>query len=172
MSSSISDGIILLSKEFQMLKNYIDLEKLRYGTDLDISVSITGDIEHKLIRPLLLLPLIENSFKHGASQQLEQKWITLDIKVDKNTMYFKLANSRNSDQTHDVIPGKSKGIGLENVKRRLELLYPGKHHFLARKEETRFTVSCELNIIDRPWSRSTQQVKISEAYDMEMSTGG
>ena len=139
---------ISLTQEIQLLKNYIDLEKLRYGQELDLSVNFTGDLENKMIRPLLLLPLIENSFKHGMSQQLEQKWITLDLHVEKNILYFKLANSYDSRAAKSFVKGKSKGIGLENVKRRLELLYPGKHKFQVTAGEEMFLVSIELQIIE------------------------
>lgn len=137
---------IQLTQEAQLLKNYIELEKLRYGKELDFSLNISGELENKLIRPLLLLPLIENSFKHGLSQQLEQKWISMDLEVEKNNFYFKLANSKDPRSAKTVVQGKSKGIGLENVKRRLELLYPGKHRFQVLEEEDMFLVTVELQV--------------------------
>jgi sensor histidine kinase YesM len=139
---------IPLSEEIKLLNNYIDLEKLRYGQELDMSVTFTGDLEQKLIRPLLLLPLIENSFKHGMSQQLEKKWIQLDMKVDQNNFYFKLANSKDPKQVKTEVPGKSKGIGLENVRRRLELLYPGKYKMEILDQEDVFLVDILLEIME------------------------
>jgi sensor histidine kinase YesM len=139
---------IPLAEETKLLNNYIDLEKLRYGQELDISVNFSGNQENKLIRPLLLLPLIENSFKHGMSQQLEKKWIRLQIDVDQNTFYFKLANSKDPKQIKTEVRGKSKGIGMENVRRRLELLYPGKHTLEVLDQDDVFLVKIELEIID------------------------
>jgi len=139
---------IPLTEEINLLHNYIDLEKLRYGQELDISVTFSGDLENKLIRPLLLLPLIENSFKHGMSQQLERKWIRLVLQVEQNTLYFKLANSKDPKQVKTEVPGKSKGIGLENVRRRLELLYPGKYKMEVLDQDDVFLVSIELEIIE------------------------
>jgi hypothetical protein len=154
---------ISLTQEIQLLNNYIDLEKLRYGQELDLSVNFTGDLGNKMIRPLLLLPLVENSFKHGMSQQLEQKWITLDMHVEKNILYFKLANSNDPGATINFVKGKSKGIGLENVKRRLELLYPGKHKIHVVDEEEMFLVSIELQIIEDELAETDQNLATSLA---------
>jgi sensor histidine kinase YesM len=139
---------IPLGEEIKLLHNYIDLEKLRYGQELDMSVTFTGDLENKLIRPLLLLPLIENSFKHGMSQQLEKKWIQLVMSVDQNNFYFKLANSKDPNQVKTEVKGKSKGIGLENVRRRLELLYPGKYKMEVLDQDDVFLIDISLEIIE------------------------
>jgi sensor histidine kinase YesM len=139
---------IPLAEEIKLLNNYIDLEKLRYGQELDMSVTFTGDLENKLIRPLLLLPLIENSFKHGMSQQLEKKWIQLAMEVDQHILYFKLANSKDPKQVKTEVRGKSKGIGLENVRRRLELLYPGKYKMEVLDQDDVFLIDITLEIIE------------------------
>ena len=83
-----------LARETDILKNYIKLEKIRYGGRLDISVSYSGDFDNKMIAPLLLLPFLENSFKHGASEQIDQCWISLDIAVSGDIFHMKLINSR------------------------------------------------------------------------------
>ena len=155
-----NQDLIPLEKEIQLLNNYIDLEKIRYGDELEISVSFTGDIEGKLVRPLLFLPLLENSFKHGLSQQLEEKWITLDLHVEKNKLYFKLANSRDPDEAKTQIPGKKMGIGLDNVKRRLDLLYPGKHKLKINDEHGMFLVSIEMQVAEEKPLQITE-VKIN-----------
>jgi hypothetical protein len=137
---------ILLEKEIQLLTDYIELEKLRYGRELDISLNFTGDIEGKKIRPLLLLPLIENSFKHGTSQQLDQKWISFNLHVAGDQLELTLSNSRDEDSPRQYIPGKNKGIGIVNVRRRLELLYPGVHEFKIISEKDRFSVYLRLTL--------------------------
>jgi hypothetical protein len=139
---------IPLSEEIKLLNNYIDLEKLRYGEELDLVLSISGNTDNKLIRPLLLLPLIENSFKHGMSQQLEKKWIRLQIDVDQNIFYFKLANSKDPKEVKQEVKGKLKGIGLENVRRRLELLYPGKYKMNVIDQDDVFLIEIELEVIE------------------------
>jgi sensor histidine kinase YesM len=137
---------IMLEKEIKLLTDYIALEKLRYSKELDISVNISGDIENRKIRPLLLLPLIENSFKHGTSQQLGQKWISLDLHVRDHLLQLTLSNSRDSEGSSPTIVGKTNGIGIANVKRRLELLYPNAHDLKIVPEKDRFTVQLQLNL--------------------------
>jgi len=157
--------LISLEKEIKLLSNYIDLEKIRYDKELELSISFTGNISGKQIHPLLLLPLLENSFKHGMSQQLEQKWISLELHVEKNNLYFKLANSKDPDEIKDTIPGKTKGIGLENVKRRLNLLYPGKHKMQVTDDAEMFLVSIELQITgDEPTQVNELTVKGDKEY--------
>jgi Histidine kinase len=154
-----SQDLIPLKKEIQLLNNYIDLERIRYGDELELSVSFTGDIEGKQVRPLLFLPLLENSFKHGLSQQLEEKWVTLELHVEKNNLYFKLANSRDPNEVMTEIPGKKNGIGLDNVKRRLELLYPGKHKMQINDEHEMFMVSIDMQVADeRTFETNAEQI--------------
>jgi LytS/YehU family sensor histidine kinase len=139
--------MIPLDQEIQLLKNYIGLEKLRYGNELDVSFTYSGDIENKLIRPLLLLPLVENSFKQGVSQQLEQKWISLDIHVDGNRLYVKLSNSSESDNEMNNSSPQKEEAEIENVKRRLLLLYPEQHTLMIRKETGMNFISLELELV-------------------------
>lgn len=159
---------IPLDQEIQLIKNYVELEKYRYGDDLDISLTFSGDIEGKLIRPLLLLPLLENAFKHGTAEHLDQKWISLDLNVEKNMMHFKLANSRDSVEAQNQHPGKEKGISLENVKRRLELLYPNEHSLIIKEEMDLFLIKLDLRIKKDRSAKS--QIKKPEIFidDLEM----
>jgi sensor histidine kinase YesM len=132
---------IPLSKEVELLRNYIALEQLRYGDRLDISVSVSGEIENYQIAPLLLLPFLENAFKHGTSRQIDQCWISLSLSLEGNAMNFKLLNSidPNGNGSHHA-----KGIGLENVDRRLKLLYKHNYHCEATKLEEVFVVKLDL----------------------------
>ena len=148
--------LIPLAQEIQLLQNYLDLEKLRYAQELDISFTYSGDIEGNLIRPLLLLPLVENSFKHGASQQLEQKWISMDLHVEKHTMHFKLANSTDRGKSKNAERDNKTGFGIDNVKKRLDLLYQGDYILSIKEEEDMFLISLDLNLID------TKQSHINE----------
>ncbi|MBX2964059.1 MAG: histidine kinase [Cyclobacteriaceae bacterium] len=132
---------IPLSKEVELLRNYIALEQLRYGDRLDISVSVTGEVENYQIAPLLLLPFLENAFKHGTSRQIDQCWISLSISLEGGVMNFKLLNS--------IDPGGngsngSGGIGLENVNRRLRLLYKRNYQLEATRLEEVFVVRLDL----------------------------
>jgi LytS/YehU family sensor histidine kinase len=115
---------VALEKEIQYIKNYIDLEKIRYGERLEVILKIYGNIDKIMIAPLLMLPLIENSFKHGARNQLKEGWIHIDIEVENGRITLKVENSKpNFEQENN----KTSGIGLSNVKRRLTHLYPNQH---------------------------------------------
>jgi hypothetical protein len=124
-----------LEKELSVMRNFIDLEKERYEK-LDISLNIEGDIKDNWISPLLLLPFLENAFKHGTSEQLEKPWLSMDVSVKQNMFRCKIANSKNETQ----LPG-SNGIGIQNVKKRLEYLYPGKHELKLSDERNFFVAS-------------------------------
>jgi LytS/YehU family sensor histidine kinase len=127
---------VRLEKEVEIMKDYIDLEKERYGNTLDISWTVDGDIKDYFISPLLMLPFIENAFKHGASEQIEKPWMGVDICVSNNTLKFKITNSKSEHISHN-----NNGIGINNVKKRLEFLYPGKFELKIKDEGDFFAVS-------------------------------
>ncbi|GAB3314039.1 hypothetical protein GCM10027299_01700 [Larkinella ripae] len=139
---------VLLEKEIAFMKNYIGLEQLRYGTRLEVSINFHGDLQGKQISPLLLIPFLENAFKHGTSEQLEQAWIFLDLAVDDNVLTFKLVNSRDADALPlPAVGGASVGgIGLQNVKKRLELLYPNQYELQIQPEAETFLVDLRLRL--------------------------
>lgn len=133
---------VLLTREIEFLRNYIDLETVRYGSRLQVSVDIRGDIFTKTVAPLLLIPFVENAFKHGSANQLGQSYIHLTINSIDNQLRFRIANSL----TPDSRPGLSGGIGLTNVRKRLELLYPDGHSLTIQPEPTRFVVDLTLDL--------------------------
>jgi sensor histidine kinase YesM len=132
---------VLLEKEVDVMKNYIDLEKERYGDKIDISVNIHGDIQDKYITPLLILPFLENAFKHGTSEQLEKPWMSVDIAVKDHLLQCKVVNSKN-----EFVPCSENGLGIQNLKQRLELLYPGKYDLKLADEGDFFVVSLLLEL--------------------------
>jgi len=140
--------LVLLENELKMIKNYIELEKVRYGQRLALHMKITGDIGNKMIAPLLILPFIENSFKHGTSQVLDRPWIELHVSVEGNSLRFELGNSRPS---HPASQNNKNGIGLNNIRKRLQLLYPERHLLkIEPGEETFFvTMNVPLEVIDK-----------------------
>lgn len=129
-----------LSKEVESLHHYIALEKLRYGNNLEILFDVTGTIDAAQVAPMLLLPFVENSFKHGVSDEIEDKWITIHLNVTQEYLTFKVENATSPGR----IPGHEKdytgGIGLKNVKRRLELLYPNRHELKILDESHSYLV--------------------------------
>jgi two-component system sensor histidine kinase AlgZ len=127
---------VRLEKEIEIMKNYIDLETERYGDKIDVSWNVEGDVKDQFISPLLMLPFLENAFKHGISEQIEKCWLSVDISVKKNTLLFKVANSKN-----EYVHYSSNGIGVNNVKKRLSLIYPNSHELRINDEGSFFVVS-------------------------------
>jgi len=138
------DNFILLEKDLTVVKEYIALQKLRSNPQLDIETKISGEISDQQIAPLLLITFLENAFKHGAKGSSGNTFIKLDIKVEKNKLNFTLEN--NKGIIDEVNTGDHNGLGLENVKRQLELLYPGKHLLNIKDEQDRFVVALQLSL--------------------------
>lgn len=137
---------ISLKREIDYLENYISLQKLR--TDANPMVQIETNILHKgthfQLAPMLLIPFVENAFKHGISFR-EQSTISLKLEVKDRTLNFEVYNSKHAAQPTDPEKNKS-GIGLENVKQRLELLYPGKHELIIKESSADFFVHLRLQM--------------------------
>ncbi|MGN8035026.1 sensor histidine kinase [Chitinophaga sp. 22321] len=136
---------VLLKRDIEVMQHYVTLEKLRYENRLDLNFSITGDTSSQRIPPLLMLPLIENAFKHGTSETIEEAWINIDLCLHNYKLKFKISNSKPID---DTTPAKktSGNIGLNNVKKRLELLFPYAHHLQVFNEEELFVVILDIDL--------------------------
>ena len=138
---------IALTKEIAHLRNYIELEKIRYKDRLDISFEVVGEVDDKQIAPLLLIPFIENAFKHGAAKADKQTWININIWVEGDRLSFKIENSLHYEieELASETANLQSGIGLQNVRKRLELLYSEKHELTITKENS-FLVKLDLNL--------------------------
>jgi sensor histidine kinase YesM len=134
-----------LSQELKMMQEYIDLEKVRYGNKLELHAELPETTEGYFIAPLMILPFIENCFKHGASTILDQPWINLTITIDGDEMTMKLLNGKSQEN----VQVNGHGIGIENTKKRLALLYPGKHQLTIQKEHEVFIVLLKLRLEKR-----------------------
>jgi LytS/YehU family sensor histidine kinase len=142
--------LVPLSKELRMLQDYITLEKVRYDEQLDVHLELPKFTDGFYIGPLLLLPFIENCFKHGLSNMVEQPWISLRISMEGNYMSMKLVNGKAKSYATDQI---TSGIGLENVQRRLELIYPGKHILKITSEDDVFIVDLKIGLEKRSFAK-------------------
>ena len=149
--------LVPLSKELKLMREYISLEQIRYGNKLDIHIDLPGQTNDLFISPLLMLPLIENCFKHGASTMLEQPWISLQIIVRDKQMHMKLLNGKANEAINDR---EAAGIGIKNVQKRLELLYPGKHDLSITNEEDVFIVNLRLEL-EQIKSKKTKLVHLT-----------
>jgi len=126
-----------LRKEIQRLKYYIELEKIRYGDSFSIYLEATDIDEDSYITPLILFTFLENSFKHGVSKTMNNPWVKIKLKSSVSEIFFEIENSvpKNPDNAGQDI---NKGIGLENIRRRLTLLYPQMHNLITRGDENSF----------------------------------
>ena len=134
-----NDNKVALEKELQYLQNYIDLQKIRFGKKAFIDFKIEGEVGDQRIVPLLLIAFIENAFKHGVANDTDTA-IKLLIRVEASSLYFFIQNKKHTDNRD-----ASGGIGLSNVKRRLDLLYPRKYSLEIRDEIDTYT--CELSLV-------------------------
>ena len=148
---------IRLQQEIRCIQDYIELEKLRYPGNLSISLNIQDKIDDLSIAPLTIFPFIENSFKHGASEMINDAWINIDFSTFKNSFVFKIENSKGPKFMHGV----AHGLGLNNVKRRLELIYGTDHTLQVIDSEESFLVVLKIAL--------TRMKKMENKHETEMS---
>jgi len=154
--------MVKLEKELKMIKDYIDLEKIRYGESFNLSLQIQGNAGNKMVCPLLLIPFLENSFKHGASQMLTHPWINLDIVIRDHELFFDLSNSK------PMIIGEKtfiSGLGLANVKKRLAILYPGTYSLNINEEVMSFSISLKIPLF-KPDEIAPEFITERQAYEL------
>ena len=127
------------------VKNYLDLERLRQHESIDIHFTQTGEIRDQAIAPLLLIPFIENSFKHGVGSQINHGWVNINMNIEGQKLRFTIENSKGPSQPKQV-HRKSGGIGLVNVRRRLNLIYDDHYHLKISNEPNVYRVTLDLNL--------------------------
>lgn len=132
---------VRLDKEIENMKNYIDLERERYGNMVEVSWSVEGTAKDKMISPLLLLPFLENAFKHSMSNEVERPWLSVDLIIKSDSLRCKIVNSKD-----ELVPYTQSGNGIANVKKRLEFLYPGKHELRLNDEGNFFVTSLSVKL--------------------------
>ncbi len=157
-----SQSFVKLEKELKMVKDYIDLEKIRYGKNFNMSLQIIGNAGNKLISPLFLIPFLENSFKHGASQMLTHPWINLNITIKDQEVFFSLSNSQPLPAGEDLI---MKGLGLKNVKKRLAILYPDNHSLNITEDIMSFNVELKIPLY-HPDGKGERVITEQQVYEL------
>jgi len=170
--------LVSLEKEIKMIRDYMALEKIRYGEQMEMTIEIQestpprkGEVGRGLIAPLLLIPFVENGFKHGASKMLNHPYVKLRITVENNMLHFFIMNSR--PQTPEpasakaCLPNRQGNIGLKNVKKRLQLLYPAAHELNLVSEPESFTVYLKLQLKEMTTpSADNEEIKPIAEYAM------
>lgn len=145
----VNTKYIPLEKEIEYLKNYISLQQLRFDNRLQLSFSTNRITENQVIEPFLILPFIENSFKYCLDDANSPAWITISITASEEWLVIKIENSVPDDFSKNKNPENPySGVGITNVKRRLELLYPDQHVLAIKNEVDSFFVSLKIKIND------------------------
>ena len=133
---------VLLSKEIDFLNSFIELQKVRF-ISCDIKLDITGDIDEQKIAPMLLHTFIDNSFKHGAARISGDSWIKISIDINSGFIDFKVEN--NIPAGKDMIK-ETGGIGIENAKKRLQLIYRDRYDLQIHHSESTYSVFLKLQL--------------------------
>ncbi|GAB3642514.1 sensor histidine kinase [Spirosoma arcticum] len=138
---------ISLGKEIAYLENFIELEKLRQNNNNAITVEIEpAYTDHLGIAPFILMTFVENAFKHVSKHSNQPNWITVKLELDGKQLAFKVANSTSPGRANPIV--EYGGIGLKNVQRRLDLLYPDQYRLSVQREPNRFDVQLEITLTD------------------------
>ncbi|MEL6864645.1 MAG: histidine kinase [Bacteroidota bacterium] len=132
-----------LGKELEYVRNFIDLNLLKDSRGLNVQMNLDTQYPNIQIAPMLFVPLIENAFKHSKIEDLEEGWIAIQLKTSPSELHFEVKNSCNPEQyTKDRVGG----IGLKNVQRQLELIYPNKHDLSITQEKEVFGVQLHIQL--------------------------
>ncbi|MDW5288690.1 sensor histidine kinase [Formosa sp. PL04] len=135
------NDFVMLKDELDYVQNYLKLQRLRIANNKNVTLNIRGGIEQQKIRPLLLIPFIENAFKYGTDYK-GNTLVHIEINVNGNNLDFKCTNLI-GNRKQDL---KNSGIGLQNTRERLQLLYPNLHEFIIEEENNQFIVNLNLNL--------------------------
>jgi LytS/YehU family sensor histidine kinase len=134
--------LVPLQQELQMITEYINLEKIRYGNKLEVFIALPSNTDGIYIAPLLLLPFVENCFKHGTSHMLQNPWINFTLEIKEATLIMKLMNGKPPSGREQC----RQGIGIANVQQRLNLIYKDKHELQITEDEEVFIVNLRVEL--------------------------
>ena len=138
---------VYLSKEIQYMQNYLDLERLRQPEGTEIKTLVQGNVSDQMIAPLLFVPFLENAFKHGLNTAVQGKgFVHVTMLISGEDLEFKIENSKPEAAPKQHHP-RSGGIGLVNVRQRLEILYPGAHDLYIEDDPDRYSVTMLLKLV-------------------------
>jgi two-component system, LytTR family, sensor histidine kinase LytS len=138
---------VALQKEIDYLENYIELERIRLSTNAAISFDIQGDAVGRHIAPLLMIVFVENAFKHFSAKKGDQAFIRIQLIVDKGALTLDVSNSIDPGFVPARTTRRGGGLGLENVRHRLNLLYPGQYHLTINKDRDLFATRLAIELI-------------------------
>lgn len=136
--------LVPLTKEIEYMENYISLERLRLNNTIPIELNVTGDTVPARIAPLIFITFLENAFKHGVGTNQPDAWVKVSVAVSNGECMYVVENSKHPGVRKTV--EEKKGIGLQNVQRRLELSYPGNYELNVKDLPDRYRVELKLKL--------------------------
>ena len=136
---------VFLSNEVKYIQNYLDLEKLRQGKNVKIHFEVEGMISTEKIAPLMFTPFLENSFKHGLSNHIAPGFVNIYLKIEDNCVHFHIENSKPETKPVQLHP-RSGGIGLVNLRRRLDLQYPNTYKLKVDDTPNTYGVTMDIEL--------------------------
>ena len=167
------DDVVTVEKEVKLLDNYIALEQLRYGNQLELSFFKKIENASVAVSPLLLLPLVENAFKHGASGSLEAPLIRIELIIQDQQLSFKVFNTKSLCSKAGEASTKS-GIGISNIRRQLALIYR-EYDFAIQEGKEDYLVTLSINLASRinesANSTSQKQKNMRESWELFPAQG-
>jgi LytS/YehU family sensor histidine kinase len=134
---------VSLEKETEYLQSYIDLQQQRFGKKVIVNVTVTPADKQYDIEPMLLIPFVENAFKHGTGM-IEHAQIDINLQAMNNILHFTVKNKYAPSSSE--IKDTASGIGLANVQRRLELLYSHNHELTINKDNDTFSIALQIHL--------------------------
>jgi LytS/YehU family sensor histidine kinase len=152
-----NDSQILLSKEISYMENSIELEKLRLNNNVEVAVHIDDhNMENLGIAPFILMTFVENAFKHVSMHEDKPNWIRIKLDIDRQELNFIVSNSTSHGASTDVM--RYGGIGLKNVQRRLDLIYPGQYDLNIQSNNNSFEIKLRINLSELEISQHMQKI--------------
>ena len=136
--------MISIEREINYIRNYIDLQQIRKPENLNVHLHVSEDVKGVMIAPLIFIAFIENSFKYVSNYESKRNEVKISLARSNNQLFFKTFNTKENINGRRMID--QGGIGIANVKRRLDLLYPGKHALTIQNDDDSFEVILNLEV--------------------------
>lgn len=138
---------VSINKEINYLTNYVYFQKWRDQNFQDIQINIDPSLNSLQIEPMLLIPFIENAFKHSYDHDNNERWVKINLQNEGNQLSFEVNNSLSKSNTQEEVPDEYMGIGIENVQKRLNLLYKNKHQLQIQRHTDHFQIKLTIQLI-------------------------
>ncbi len=135
---------VTLTRDVEFIFQYVELERIRFQSRTNITFSSKTDFKNFEVPPMIFISFVENAFKHGVSTSGKKSWVNISFSMKDTFVTFRIENSKPNHITHEQVQG---GIGLINVKKRLDLLYPDKHKLIVENNEQSFLVELQLQLV-------------------------